>query len=69
VPERDAGATCTTVVERETFTCHVCGTQYACDVVVSANSWMGVPALPALPAPACPNCGAVGRHRVGFLPA
>ena len=55
-----------TVVEKQDFTCHVCGQRYACDVLVSTNNFAGAPAW--LPPPACPVCGTQGRHCIKFTP-
>src|SRR5438105_400055 len=60
---REAGMT---IVEREEFTCHVCGRRYACRVVVSTNNFAGEPALP--PPPRCPACATPPRRRVAFSP-
>ncbi len=55
-----------TVVENESFTCHVCGKAYTCDVIASTNNFGHPPA--SLPPAICPVCGTPGRHRRGFEP-
>ena len=54
-----------TVIEKQPFTCHTCGTHYAYDVLVSTNSFMPTPVLRS---PACPRCGTAARYRIEFSP-